>query len=81
MARRGRKPSVVKAVQKELADLENLKAQFADLQEKCERFLESSRVCEEILGVLIPQVQDVTQRARLGVIESILDGACINYTG
>jgi hypothetical protein len=70
----------VRAAKKELANYENLAEQFKDLQGKCEHFLEANRVCQGILGGLIPKVEDITLKSQLGVIEDVLDGANIRYT-
>lgn len=55
--------------------------QIGELISNCEHFLEANRVALEVLSTLIPKVQDVTQRCRLGVLEDILEGACTRYSG
>ena len=64
--------------------LEAAKATQKWLTETAEHFLEANRVCLEILGELIPEVQmphSLRASKRLQVIEDILGGANTRYTG
>ena len=67
--------------------LEAAKATHGWLTEMAEHFLEANRVCLEILGDLISEVQrshgqeSMRLTKRLEVIEDILEGANTRYTG
>lgn len=58
----------------------SLADQIKELERSCESFLEANRVALDIIGEMEIPEEHYALRARLGVVEDILDGANTRYT-